>query len=104
MAAVPDRHNLENPEDWSAYHESAGLMAGVCIPLHVVGAYSFEQYSCNRRDTKDLFLFVRRDDLQDVLGCFSGSGYRTELTYPHWLAKAFLGGYCIDIIFNLGNG
>jgi hypothetical protein len=32
------------------------------------------------------------------------TGYRTELTAPHWLAKAFYGEDFIDIIFSSGNG
>jgi len=32
------------------------------------------------------------------------AGYRTELTYPHWLAKVYSGESFIDLIFNSGNG
>ena len=31
-------------------------------------------------------------------------GWRTELTYPHWLAKVYDGEDFIDLIFNSGNG
>jgi hypothetical protein len=31
-------------------------------------------------------------------------GCRTELTFPHWLGKAFCGAHYLDIIFNAGNG
>ena len=37
----------------------------------------------------------------DVLGRL---GFKTEIAYSHWLAKAFNGDRFIDIIFNSGNG
>jgi hypothetical protein len=33
-----------------------------------------------------------------------GEGWRTELTYPHWLGKVYAGADFIDLIFNSGNG
>jgi hypothetical protein len=38
-----------------------------------------------------------------VLAIFSASGYRTEVTDPRWLAKAFSGEDFIDVIFSSGN-
>jgi hypothetical protein len=32
------------------------------------------------------------------------AGFRTEVTFPHWLAKGFQGEYFIDVIFCSGNG
>jgi hypothetical protein len=31
-------------------------------------------------------------------------GYRTDLTHPHFLAKAFAGRDFVDLIFSSGNG
>jgi hypothetical protein len=43
-------------------------------------------------------------DCTRLLDVFSKAGYRTELTFPHWLGKAYRGVHFIDIIFSSGNG
>ena len=32
------------------------------------------------------------------------AGFATELTFPHWLGKAYAGDRFIDLIFSAGNG
>ena len=54
--------------------------------------------------TKDLDIFVIRDDVPRVLEVLADAGYRTEMTFSHWLAKAFEGDDFVDIIFSSGNG
>jgi len=39
-----------------------------------------------------------------ALQALARAGYRTELTDPLWLAKAYSGPYFIDLIFSSGNG
>ncbi|HEV3256346.1 MAG TPA: hypothetical protein VG013_05645, partial [Gemmataceae bacterium] len=41
---------------------------------------------------------------QRLLDLFSAAGYRTELTFPHWLGKVYGDGDFIDVIFSSGNG
>lgn len=74
------------------------------VPVLVGGAYALQQYTGIARDTKDLDLFVRPSDYERALQTFVRQGFKVELTYPHWLGKAFLGEEFIDIIFNSGNG
>lgn len=69
----------------------------------VGGAYALAQYSGIERHTKDLDLFVRKADAEDVLKLFARSGYKTEMTFSHWLGKVFKGEHFIDIIFSSGN-
>ena len=54
------------------------------------------------RHSKDLDLFVTPDDCARILAVLRAAGYRTELTFPHWLGKVYSGSECIDVIFNLG--
>src|SRR5215831_2986459 len=86
------------------YQRSLRLMAGSDIPFLLGGAYALAHYTGIVRHTKDLDLFVRPADARRALEVFARAGYRTELTFPHWLAKAFHGNDFIDVIFNSGNG
>ena len=70
----------------------------------VGGAYAFERYTGIARHTKDLDIFVREADRYAVLQTFADAGYHTELTFPHWLGKAFCSGAFVDVIFGSGNG
>ncbi len=75
------------------------------IPFLVGGAYAFERYTGIARHTKDLDIFVRPQDCPRILDVLSNkNGCRTEITAPHWLAKAFCGENFVDIIFNCANG
>jgi hypothetical protein len=74
------------------------------IPFLVGGAFAFSHYSHVRRDTKDIDVFVRPDDLQRVLHAFEQLGYETQIPFPHWLGKIHRGSYFMDIIFSSGNG
>jgi len=79
------------------------------IPYLLGGAYALANYAGIYRHTRDLDLFVRKQDCASVLDALKESGYHTELTFPHWLGKAYLDldpkqKKFIDIIFNSGNG
>lgn len=74
------------------------------IPFLVGGAYSLSAYTGINRDTKDLDLFVLRDDYDRISETLRQAGYDTEMTYPHWLAKVRFEGELIDLIFSSGNG
>ena len=56
------------------------------------------------RSTKDFDLYVRPNDVKAALGALARAGYKTELTFPHWLAKATYEGAILDLIFRAGNG
>ena len=73
-------------------------------PFLVGGALALALYCGIRRETKDLDLFVRREDVPRVLDTLARSGFRTETTFPHWLAKAHADDHFVDVIFSSGNG
>jgi len=74
------------------------------LPFLVGGAYAFSACTGISRDTKDLDLFIRREDLPAASAAMQRVGYETELTFPHWLAKVRTNGDMVDLIFNSGNG
>ena len=86
------------------YREAIRTLADAAVPFLVGGAYAFERYTGIARHTKDFDIFVRPRDLDRALAVFQAAGYHTELTFPHWLGKAFCGGDFIDVIFCSGNG
>jgi len=74
------------------------------IPFLVGGAFAFSYYSHVARETKDLDVFVKRDDAPRVLDAFAREGFATEFPFPHWLGKVKAGDYLLDVIFSSGNG
>jgi hypothetical protein len=73
-------------------------------PFLLGGAYGLQRYTGVQRHTKDLDIFVLESDVRAVLGILEEIGCRTEITFAHWLAKAFADDHFIDIIFASGNG
>ncbi len=74
------------------------------VPFLVGGAYALERYTGICRDTKDLDVFVRPADCEVTLRAVREAGFKAEVVFPHWLAKALTGHETIDIIFSSGNG
>jgi hypothetical protein len=70
----------------------------------VGGTYAYAHYTGIARPTKDLDLFVLRDQRDQVLDVLSAIGWTTEIAFPHWLAKAHHGSHSIDVIHGAGNG
>ena len=73
------------------------------LPFLVGGAYALACHTGIVRHTKDFDIFVRPRDCEDVLQVLSAAGYRTEITDPCWLGKAYSGEDFIDVIFSSGN-
>jgi hypothetical protein len=86
------------------YVASLDLFDASRIPFLVGGTFAYARYTAIERETKDLDVFVRPEDLRHTLDVFEVLGYRTEVPYPHWLAKVWHGDHVLDIIFCSGNG
>lgn len=95
---------LVDPESRAFYIRSMALLNEARVPFLVGGAYAFARYTGIQRHTKDFDLFIRRADFQRAAKAFEASGYKTELTFPHWIGKAFQGEDFVDLIFGAGNG
>jgi hypothetical protein len=86
------------------YSEALPKLTRSGVPFLIGGAFALERYTGIVRDTKDLDVFLRRRDLDAALAVFATVGCRTEVPFPHWLAKAVTADGLIDIIFSAGNG
>jgi hypothetical protein len=98
-------HPFDDPNSPSNVFYRAALVSltSAKVPFLVGGAYALEGHTGIIRRTKDFDIFVMPDDVQRVLDVFSSAGYQTELTFPHWIGKAYHGEDFIDVIFSSGN-
>jgi hypothetical protein len=85
------------------YRATMATLAAADIDFLVGGAYAFARYTGIERHTKDFDLFLRPDDVERALAALAASA-ATELTFSHWLAKAYGGDAFVDVIFGSGNG
>ncbi len=93
-----------DPAEQQVHGRALALLQDAGLNPMVGGAYAMRTQAGLWRDTKDLDLFVRKDRVGEALELLARAGYRTELTDPLWIAKAFAGPYFIDLIFSSGNG
>ena len=99
--STPSRHASD------FYKRALQALGDRCIEFLVGGAFAFVRYTGIDRDTKDLDLFLRRADWPKAADALNACGFETELTFPHWLGKAFGGRnrkFFVDLIFSGGNG
>ena len=58
------------------------------VPFLIGGAYVVEVCGGISRSTKDFDLYVRPNDVKAAVRALARAGYKTELTFQHWLGKA----------------
>ncbi|HTG09919.1 MAG TPA: nucleotidyltransferase, partial [Candidatus Eisenbacteria bacterium] len=75
------------------------------LPFLVGGGHALERFLGIGRSVKDLDLFMRERDVPAALAHIERRlGYRTELTFPHWLGKIKRDEHDqIDVIWSSGN-
>jgi hypothetical protein len=86
------------------YRRTLHVLSDAQVPFLVGGSHALLNYTGIIRNTKDFDIFVRRPDLQAALAGLQQAGYYTEVTLPHWLAKAKDAGDTVDLVFGSGNG
>jgi hypothetical protein len=86
------------------YRRTLHVLSDAQVPFLVGGSHALLAYTGIVRETKDFDLFVRRADLDAALGALRQAGYQTEISFPHWLAKARQMNDVVDIVFSSGNG
>lgn len=104
MGLGTDTTPLTTPERAELYRAALEMLNRSGVPYLVGGTYAFHYYAGIARATKDFDIFVRPQDLQRVFDALARLGFKTEVAFSHWLAKAFNGDRFIDIIYNSGNG
>jgi hypothetical protein len=75
------------------------IMRGTGVPYALGGAYAHYAFTNVWRDSKDLDVFVRPQDVRAVLDTFADVGFDTEVRNPHWLAKVHRPPHLLDILF-----
>jgi hypothetical protein len=86
------------------YVEALEALRRAGVEFLIGGAHALGPYAGILRDTKDLDVFLRQRDCETALATLGAAGFVTELTFPHWLAKAYVGDRFVDLIFGSGNG
>jgi predicted nucleotidyltransferase len=86
------------------YLRSMAALQDADVPFLIGGAYVVEICANVSRRTKDFDLYVRPYHVDAALGALARAGFNTEVTSPHWLAKARHGRDYVDLIFRAGNG
>jgi hypothetical protein len=107
MSDLDGRPAHLDPETWRFYREAMTALNAAGAPYLVGGAYAFERYTGIERHTKDFDIFCLREDAEGILRVLRDEvGCRTELTFPHWLGKAYNSatGDFVDVIFSSGSG
>ena len=95
---------LTTPEKAELYRTALEMLNLSGVPYLVGGSFAFQYYSGISRSTKDFDIFVRPRDVDRALDVLTRAGFRTEVAFSHWLAKAHHADKFIDVIFNSGNG
>ncbi len=106
IATAPEAPALEDAVENSShafYRHVMSRLEAAGVPFLVGGAYALFHFTSIERNTKDFDVFVRRDDIERAIAALDLEGWRTELTYPHWLGKVYCGEDFVDIIFSSGN-
>jgi hypothetical protein len=88
----------------SVYRAALRALDQAAVPFLVGGSYAFERYTGIARHTKDFDIFVKPEDRDAALAALARRGFRGDLAFPHWLAKAWIDDVFVDVIFGSGNG
>jgi hypothetical protein len=97
-ASLPKRSLVTFYQDCFAILEEAG------IRFLIGGAFAQSRHTQRNRDTKDLDIILRREDIVRMLAAFEHAGYQASVPYPHWLAKIHSNNHYLDVLFGSGNG
>jgi Nucleotidyl transferase of unknown function (DUF2204) len=86
------------------YQRSMEILDEAGILFLVGGAYAIRAHAGIERDTKDFDVMLQQKDVHSAIQAFREAGYRAEVAFPHWIAKAHHGELFLDLIYNSGNG
>src|SRR5687767_5700718 len=78
-----------DPQTQAFYLRALDVVEQAGMRYAVGGAYAMAYHAGIVRHTKDLDLFLRREDLPRALAACESAGFSVDRTHPHWLAKAF---------------
>jgi hypothetical protein len=105
-----ERRSLTHGDFWipeqerAVYKRALDALNAAAVPYVVAGAYAIYEHTGIYRKTKDLDLFFEPSALLPAAHALRDVGFVTRLEDSHWLAKATMGEYFVDLIYGMGNG
>ena len=105
-----ERKSLTHGDFWipdaerDVYKRALEALNAAEIPYVVAGAYAIYEHAGIYRKTKDLDLFFQPSAVVAAAQALREVGFVTRLEDEHWLAKATMGEYFVDMIYGMGNG
>jgi len=105
-----ERKSLTHGDFWipdaerEIYKKALEALNAAQVPYVMAGAYAIYEHTGIYRKTKDLDLFFQPDAVVDAARALRAAGFVTRLEDEHWLAKATMGEYFVDLIYGMGNG
>src|ERR687890_872517 len=105
-----ERKSLTHGDFWipdaerAVYKTALEALNAAQLPYVVAGAYAIYEHTGIYRKTKDLDLFFEPAAVVPAARALRDAGFVTRLEDSHWLAKATMGEYFIDLIYGMGNG
>lgn len=91
-------------EQTAVYREALKVLNNSGVRYAVGAAFARYTYTGIWRQTKDLDIFIRPDDLKQAMKALEDAGFQTEIKERSWLAKAWKDGQFLDLIFGTGHG
>ncbi len=92
------------PAQRALFREVLELFNNRRVPYVVSGAFALQFHTGIYRDTKDLDLFLRSEDVPYAMRVLHDDGFETQILDPVWLAKAHRGDFFVDLITGMSNG
>ena len=102
-SGMPDLQ-LAYREPAEFYQAVLTCLQGARVPFLVGGTYAMERLAGLTRQTKDLDLFVLREDWPLIAVALQRAGIASHIKFAHWLGKAQRDELFVDLIFASGNG
>ncbi len=105
-----ERRSLTHGAFWipdaerDVYKRALEALNSAAVPYVVAGAYAIYEYTGIYRKTKDLDLLFEPPNVVTAARALRDAGFVTRLEDAHWLAKATMGEYFVDLIYGMGNG
>jgi predicted nucleotidyltransferase len=78
--------------------ETVSTLREAGVDFVLIGGLSTAAFA-RPRVTDDIDVFVRPDTAKRALDALAAAGFRTEVSDPHWIYKAFKHGVLVDVIF-----
>lgn len=105
-----ERKSITHGEFWIpeeervVYQRALRALNRAGVPYTVSGLYAVFEYTGIYRQTKDLDLFFRPEDVVAAARVLRDDGFHVHIEQAHWLAKAWYDDKLVDLIYGMGNG